>query len=155
MSALRYHMLRSEYVLKTVFAFTSSTTIDASQYGWKVDNSIISVIWDDEDTMKAIVASKGCGCKGAKCDGSTAGCRNWYRMCKACNSRCKCKDNCDNPHNNGGTCARCEPHDESEDNATDDEQAPEILPLVSRNGDTIDSATDSNDSDHADADDDT
>ena len=155
MSALRYHMLRSEYVIKTVFSFTTSTTIDVIQYGWRMDNSI-SVIWDDEDTMKAIVASKGCGCKGAKCDGSTAGCRNCYRMCKACNSRCKCKGSCNNPHNNGGTCARCEPHDESDDNATDDEeQAPETLPLLSRDGDTIDSATDNDDSDHDDADDDT
>ena len=34
------------------------------------------------------------------------------------------------------------------------EQAPETLPLVSRNVDTIDSGTDSDD-DHADADDDT
>ena len=53
----------------------------------------------------------------------------------------KCKGNCSNPHNNG-TCARCEPHDESDDNATDDEeQAPETLPIVSRNADTIDSGT--------------
>ena len=29
----------------------------------------------------------------------------------------------------------------SDDNATDDEQAPETLPLLSRNGDNIDSAT--------------
>ena len=77
-------MLRSEYVLKTVF---SRTMIDTSQYGWRIDNSI-AVIWDDEDTIKAITDSKGCGCKGAKCDGSTAGCRNCYRMCKPCNHRC-------------------------------------------------------------------
>ena len=57
-------------------------------------------------------------------------------MCKACNSRHKCKDNC-NSHNNGGTCATCEPHDESDDNATDEEQAPETLPLVSRIADTM------------------
>ena len=153
LGALRYHMLRSEYVLKTVFAFTNSVPIDSAQYGWRIDNSVISIIWDDEETMKAVVASKGCGCKGAKCDGSTSGCRNCYRMCKPCNSRCKCKGNCKNPHNNGGKCARCEQHDESDDNATDDEeQAPETLPLVSRSADTIDSSTDSDDSDH-DADD--
>ena len=71
--------------------------------------------------MKAVVASKGCGCKGAKCDGSTAGCRNCYRMCKPCSSTRKCKG-CNNPHNKGGTCARCEPQDDSDNNATDDEQ---------------------------------
>ena len=47
-----------------------------------------------------------------------------------------------NPHN-GGTCTRYEPQDDS-DNASDDEQeAPESLPLVPRNADTIDSGTDS------------
>ena len=144
LGALRYHMLRSEYVLKTVL---SHTMIDASQYGWRIDNSI-AVIWDDDDTIKAITDSKGCGCKGAKCDGSTSGCRNCYRMCKPCNRTCKCKGNCRNPHNNGGTCARCE-QEESDDHSTDDEeQAPETLPLVTRSADTVDSSTDSDDSDH-------
>ena len=140
LGALRYHMLRSEYVLKTVFAFTTSTVIDVSQYGWRIDNSMITVIWDNEETMKAVVGSEGCGCKGAKCDGSTAGCRNCYKMCKPCNSRCKCKGNCRNPHNNGGTCGRCE-HDENRDTTDDEEQAPETLPLVTRSADTIDSTT--------------
>ena len=63
----------------------------------------ISIVWDDEETIKAVVASKGCGCKGAKCDGSTVGCRNFYSMCKPCNSMCKCKG-CNNPHSNGETC---------------------------------------------------
>ena len=31
--------------------------------------------------MEAVVGSEGCGCKGAKCDGSTVGCRNCYKMC--------------------------------------------------------------------------
>ena len=144
MGALGYHMLRSEYVLKTVFAFATNTTIDACQYGWRVDNSIITVIWDDEDTMKAVVASKGCGCRGAKCDGSTSGCSNCYRMCKACNSRCRCKGNCRNPHNNG-TCPRCEQQNESDDETDDEEQTHEVLPLVPRSADLIDSSTDSDD----------
>jgi hypothetical protein len=85
LGALRYHMLRSEYILKTVFGFTNSEPIDPSQYGWRINEQMISIVWDDEETIKAVVASKGCGCKGAKCDGSTAGCRNCYRMCKPCN----------------------------------------------------------------------
>ena len=104
LGALRYHMLRSEYILKTVFAFTNSVPMDVSQYGWRIENSTISIIWDDDETMKAVIANKGCGSKGAKCDGSTAGCTNCYKMCKPCNYRCSCK----NPYNNGGTCARCE-----------------------------------------------
>ena len=145
LGALRYHMLRSEYVLKTVF---SHTMIDASQYGWTIDNSV-AVVWDDEDTIKAITDSKGCGCKGAKCDGSTAGCRNCYRICKPCNRKCKCKGNCRNPHNNGGTCARCEQDESDDGGSTDDEEAvPETLPLVTRSADMVDSNTDSDDSEH-------
>ena len=147
LGALRYHMLRSEYVLKTVF----SHTIDASQYGWRIENSI-AVIWDDEETIKAINDSKGCGCKGAKCDGSTSGCRNCYRMCKPCNRRCKCKGNCRNPHNNGGKCARYEQQDETDEGTDDEKQAPETLTLAKRSADTVDSGTESDDSDH-DADD--
>ena len=80
-------MLRSEYVLKTVFNALNSVhnnIIDPSQYGWRIDDSVISIVWDDDETMKAVLESKGCGCNGAKCDGSTAGCRNCYRMCKPC-----------------------------------------------------------------------
>ena len=156
LSALRYHMLRCEYVLKTVFSVVNSVhnIIDPSQYGWRIDESVISIVWDDEQTMKAVVESKGCGCKGAKCDGSTAGCRNCYRMCKPCNPRCKCKGICSNPHNNNGTCPRCESNNESDDSATEDEeQAPETLPLVSRNAETIDCNTDSDDDDDQGSDD--
>ena len=28
-------------------------------------------------------------------------------MCKPCTPKCKCKINCNNPHNNGGTCDKC------------------------------------------------
>ena len=106
-------------------------------------------VWDDEDTIKAITDSKGCGCKGAKCDGSTAGCRNCYRICKPCNRKCKCKGNCRNPHNNGGTCARCEQDESDDGGGTDDEEAaPETLPLVTRSADMVDSSTDSDDSEH-------
>ena len=75
-------------------------------------------------------------------NGSTAGCGNCYRMCKPCNSRCKCKGNCRNPHNDGGTCARCEPQDETDDSVSDDE---ERLPLVTQSADTFDSESDDSD----------
>ena len=49
---------------------------------------------------------KGCGCKGG-CDGSTAECKNCFRLCKPCIPKCKCKLLCKNPHNNGGKCVKC------------------------------------------------
>ena len=55
LNALKYHMLRSEFVLKTVFGFTNSAPIDPSQYGWRMDGeSGISTVWDEE-TIKAVV----------------------------------------------------------------------------------------------------
>ena len=84
LDALKYHMLRLEFMLKTVFGFTNRAPIDPSR---RMDGeSGISIVWDDEETIKDVVASKGCGCKGAKYDGSTVGCRNCYRMCKRCKS---------------------------------------------------------------------
>ena len=53
---------------------------------------------------------------------------------------CKCKGNCRNLHNNGVTCGRCEKHDST---TNDEEQAPEMLPLVTYSADAIDSSTDS------------
>ena len=56
LNALKYHMLRSEFVLKTVFGFINSAPIDPSQYGWRMDGeSGISTVWDDEETIKAVV----------------------------------------------------------------------------------------------------
>ena len=69
-------------------------------------------------------------------------------MYKPCNSRCKCKSNCRNPHNNGRTCARCEQQDDIDDIASDDEeQAPERLPIVTCSADAVDTNTESDDSD--------
>lgn len=143
-SALRYHMLRSEYVLKIVLVFSDSTNIDPCKYGWNIDTNI-QIVWDDEESMKAVQTSKVCGCKGAKCDGSTPGCRNCFKMCKPCISKCKCKGNCKNPHNNGGKCPNCEVQEESDGDVmdTDDEQPSEILPLVTRSSDIIDFDADS------------
>lgn len=73
-------------------------------------------------------------------------------MCKSCTSKCKCKGNCKNTHNNGGKCPNCEVQEESDSDVTDtdDEQPSEILPLVTRSSDIIDFDADS---DYIDADD--
>ena len=136
-------MLRSEYILKIVFALSDlHASIDPCQYGCSIINSSIKIIWDDEDSIKSIQVSKGCNCKSAKCDGTTAGCRNCFRSCKPCTHKCKCKGSCKNPHNNGGRCSNCEAQDESDQ---DDEQQtePEMLPLVTRTAETLNCNTDS------------
>ena len=81
-------------------------------------------------TIKAAVASKGCDFKGAKCDGSTAWCRNCRNVLLGVSVRVIVIIPIT-------TVERVQPH-ESDVNASDDkEQAPETLPLVSRIADTI------------------
>ena len=54
LGALKYHLLRSEFMLKTMFGFTNRAPIDPSQ---RMDGeSGISIVWDDEETIKDIVA---------------------------------------------------------------------------------------------------
>lgn len=86
LSALRLHMLRSEYVLKVMFHSCNSTlpVVSACDYGWKVVDSQIHIVWDEEEVMDRVKANKGCGCKSAKCDGSVAGCRSCFQMCRPC-----------------------------------------------------------------------
>ena len=76
-------MLRSEYVLKTVFRACNSNAsppISVCKYGWKLVNNQIQIVWDEEEAMDKVRANKGCGCKGAKCDGSRNGCRSCYHI---------------------------------------------------------------------------
>ena len=101
-------MLRCQYIIKVVYTSLLGQTFTDSieNYGWKLINEKIQIVWENEELMSKHCTSKGCGCKGG-CDGSKAGCKNCYRMCKPCTPKCKCKMNCNNPHNNGGTCDRC------------------------------------------------
>ena len=66
-----------------------------------------------------------------------AGCRNCYKLCKPCTLKCKCKSQCHNPHNNGGTCPRCAlGADTDSDDESDREDEPlqhseeDVLPIV-------------------------
>ena len=151
MSALRLHMLRSEYVFKIVFNSLNSTAsvVNACEYGWKATNNQIFIVWDEEEVMNRLKVGKGCGCKAAKCDGSGAGCRNCFQMCRPCSMKCKCKLRCRNPHNNGGTCERCRPTDlldvDSDIDVENEGISDSMLPLVERRRESVDTNTDDTD----------
>ena len=149
LGALKYHLLRAEYVLKVSFFFNNDDNIATN--GWKVVDNTIQIIWDEEQVIQSMVSGKGCGCKGIKCDGSTAGCLNCFRSCKPCSMKCKCKMRCNNPHNNGGKCKKCETMaaEESEDDSeqSDNEQSEDTVPVISSTSDRNDNINTDTDSD--------
>ena len=67
-------------VLKVSFFATNSDEVATN--GWKVVDDNIQIIWDEDKVIQSMVSGKGCGCKGIKCDGTTAGCLNCYKSCK-------------------------------------------------------------------------
>ena len=91
-TALKYHMLRCQYIIKVVYTSMQGQTLSGGieNYGWKDVNGKIQILWENEDFVNMHCTSKGCGCKGG-CDGSKVWCKNCYRMCKPCTSKCKCK----------------------------------------------------------------
>ena len=134
-------MLRAEYVLKVAFLFNSN---DVPTNGWKIVDNKIEIIWDEEEIILSMVSGKGCGCKGIKCDGSTAGCLHCFKSCKPCTLKCR-KMRCKNPHNNGGKCKKCNVVEDSdeESEASDSEQS---VPVISVSNDRLDAIdTDSDD----------
>ena len=109
--ALKYHMLRSLYVLKVMYSCVSNArNINARdhliEHGWRVVEEKLEIQWEEDSIMSSFTINKSCGCKGG-CNGSTAGCKNCFRSCKPCSLKCKCKLSCKNPHNDGGTCPKC------------------------------------------------
>ena len=109
--ALKYHRLRAGYIMKVGY---SSVTVSIAQvhyteYGWKKVGEQLQVVWDEESVLATFLTSNRSGCrrKGG-CDGSTNECKNCFRMCKPCTTRCKCHQICRNPHNNGGKCCKCD-----------------------------------------------
>ena len=56
LGALKYHMLRSEFVIKMLFSFLSAPTnnIDFLEYGWKLVNDKVEIIWEDPEMMEKV-----------------------------------------------------------------------------------------------------
>ena len=67
-------------------------------FGWKIENSKLSVIWDSEDnlskTQKCIkLWTSGCGCQKSFCANNQCGCKKNGRFCGPI---CKCGSGCTN-----------------------------------------------------------
>ncbi len=105
MGALKYHMLRSLYVLKTMYSCVTVTNVSVFndsrdhiiEHGWQF---VEEVQWEDNSVVSSFVGNKACGCTG-NCDGSRVGSQHCFRYCIQCTLKCKCKLNCKNPHNDG------------------------------------------------------
>ena len=90
---------------------------DVESYGWEVRNGKLEVQWDInvEQVRKELTSRRKppvhkCACQSTqgKCSGNGRGCLNCAKSCRPCHAQCKCKGNCDNPHNNGWKCTKCD-----------------------------------------------
>ena len=115
-SALKLHCFRGEYVLKLAMESCDgeSDTYKNLNDGWEQDTQQIKVKWEEDiasikktlSYQKPRLTVQKCTCKHCS-DSGRGKCRSCWAKCKACNYNCSCKALCDNPHNNGGSCAKC------------------------------------------------
>ena len=118
-NALKLHKCRAEYILKLALEsctdFSDSFT-DVGE-GWLLkEGRGYEIKWEENlQEIKRQVLQKRqplvnrCSCRsvGNKCGGKGRGCKNCSKACKPCSKLCVCKAECENPHNNGGTCGNC------------------------------------------------
>ena len=124
-TAINYHCLRGTYVMHIANEHQAISNYFESfdQFGWVQNSSgLISVLWDANiDKERQLLTSKRkppaarCYCQTGTC----MSCKNCAKACKPCHTKCKCKGECSNPHNAGGTCGpsciRNDIHDNKED----------------------------------------
>ena len=82
MGALKYHMLRSEYVIKSIFAHCHQSELNVAKYGWSTEGGKVQILWDEEEEIRKVTAGKGCGCRAKnvmaqpQAVGAVTGCAN-------------------------------------------------------------------------------
>ena len=118
-SALSLKIKRGEFILRLILdeASVSNCYEDVGE-GWLVDGDLIKIKWDEDQGKKRKAGSTRLNtvnsCQCSKCGVSGPGCKRCTKACLPCNKRCKCKGDCDNPHNaaNIGYCHTCKPQTE-------------------------------------------
>lgn len=121
------------FVYDSINSISHLYTSDRLEPGWTIDNGIVCVVWEDDiELIKKGLEAKlrkpgsnhwcNCTAENVKSTERGRGCNNCFRNCRPCNIKCKCKGNCQNPHNNGGMCPKCDGHVAS--NSISPEQIP-------------------------------
>ena len=110
-TALELQIKRGEYILKLLFESAPvGNHYSVIATGWIVENHNIKIKWDEKiKTVSSSVKKKANKCACSKCAVDGPGCLRCAKACLPCNKSCKCKGQCLNPHNNGGTCSKCQP----------------------------------------------
>ena len=88
LSALRLHVML--WCFQNIFVMQYNSI--SCECMWRI---IKFSVWDKE--VNRLKAGKGYGCKAASVmatDGSGAGCRNCFHMCRPCSMKCTCKLRC-------------------------------------------------------------
>ncbi len=108
---LKFHLARGSYIVSLALRSCISTNnYQDCGFGLFEKKGEIYIKWDIDVTTTELHISaprqsylKKCYCKPGKC----TSCVNCYKACRPCTKKCACQINCQNPHNNGGTCIKC------------------------------------------------
>ena len=102
LEALQFHWNRSCWV-STVWGKSLEPVFDyplITQYGWVVEDGVVSVVWDTVENMKkvrdnVVFLTKGCGCKSEKNKCVSGRCK-CFKNGNKCDPGCSCKfcENC-------------------------------------------------------------
>ena len=56
MSALKYHKLRSGFVLKVIFTHcTPLHELNCIDYGWNIVSNTVEIVWDDAENIEKVI----------------------------------------------------------------------------------------------------
>ena len=111
-TALQQHICRAQYVVRLAYESPSHTSsfADCHDCGWLFrENDVLSVVWDTAHgakTASMVEMNYHCSCRTG-CVGGRGGCQSCFQNCQPCTVRCRCRGNCQNPHNRNGVSTRC------------------------------------------------
>ena len=131
-SALELHVCRANYCLQILFesCYPFPTSYQKIGRGWIMVDDKCLIEWESQKVQKELEKKRmkpksvivKCLCSSVACCGPNSRCKKCTKSCRPCSTKCKCKANCLNPHNNGGDCSKCRNEQGVRNNIADGEQ---------------------------------
>ena len=147
--ALVLHWKRACWVLHLWGQADSNnmSTAIVSDYGWKINNSVLTIKWDTDDNMKRIQERISSLVKGCKCvTGCTTNRCKCRKMAESCSAGCECI-NCNNTSSSSrDTPSSMDTSSSSRDTSSSSRDTPSSMDTSSSSRDTSSSSRDTSSS---------